>query len=188
MNPSVLEAFLTKDNIDEHLSHFRTQRLKYSILEKSIPEIKGKTVREIYRMRLKQEIKSEVLPCINSIVCHKIYFSSFCKNPAPCARIREFYISDDSFLYEILELGRRYDCGFILVGYGTHDKPYMTVYQDFSDYIPEGVVLALDLCEHAYFLDYRFEKERYLKAALARLDRGKLAEKKIWENYLDSFV
>ena len=34
--------------------------------------------------------------------------------------------------------------------------------------------LALDISEHAYFADYGFERDNYLKSAVARLDINKL--------------
>jgi superoxide dismutase len=30
--------------------------------------------------------------------------------------------------------------------------------------------LAVDISEHAYFLDYRFEREKYLRSAIANLN------------------
>ncbi|MBO5906844.1 MAG: hypothetical protein J6Q85_01640 [Clostridia bacterium] len=187
MDTSVLELFLTKENITDHFSYLKGLRLRYSILEKSIPEIKGKSVCEIYRMRIKQEIKNEILPLINSIICHKIYFSSFSERPATCSKIKELYISEPSFLYELYEIGRSANGGFLLIG-RDGVAPRVTVCSDFSASIPSGVCLALDLCEHAYFLDYRFAKEKYLKAMLQFLNLSRLYEEKATDNYFDAPV
>ena len=49
MNLNAMNLFLSEENIKRHLEHLRTQKLKYSILEKSVPELKGKSIKEILR-------------------------------------------------------------------------------------------------------------------------------------------
>ena len=41
-------------------------------------------------------------------------------------------------------------------------------------FLKYDVRLAVDLCEHAYFYDYGFDKKSYLKAALSSLDLSKI--------------
>ncbi len=188
MDLSVMERFLTKENIREHLSYLNGMRLKYSIIEKSIHGIKDKTPREIYKMNLSKELKNEILPLINGIICHKIYFSSFVDRPLPCKEIKRFFTSEQSFLYELSEIGKTVEYGFLLIGIDRRGRPYISCYNDFCGSIPEGAVLALDLSEHAYFLDYHYEKGKYLNSALNFLDMGKLFLENKRENYLDSLV
>ena len=41
--------------------------------------------------------------------------------------------------------------------------------------LPAPPALAIDVSEHAYFLDYGFDKQRYIMAALPFLDLSKLS-------------
>ena len=40
----------------------------------------------------------------------------------------------------------------------------------------ERVILSLDVSEHAYFADYGFRREDYIRAAVSRLDLKRIAE------------
>ncbi len=188
MQKHQLRAFLTDENLQAHLSHLNDLHLKYSIAKKSIPMLLGKTPREIYAMNLRNDVREEILPLINGIICHKIYFSSFSSAPAPCKEIRQFYSSEAGFLYEVSELSRSVNYGFALIGRDRRQRPFISRYEDFSQKLPSGAVLALDLCEHAYFLDYRFSKDKYLKYALGFLDIKSIFDEKKRKNYLDTVI
>lgn len=176
MDYSAMLTFLTEDNIKRHFSYMRTLKLKYSILEKSLPEIKGKTPLEISRMSLKKSVKSEILPNLVSIKSHETYFRSFTANPAPCREIKKFYSSEDAFCYEAFTIAREFDYGFVYVIIDergrleikhTSTLPYV--------HLREEPILALDLYEHAYFLDYGFSRDEYLRSAISHFNLSKLS-------------
>ncbi len=106
-----------------------------------------------------------------SIRSHELYFSSFRKERTPCERIRAGYRSENNFCFELLEYAKRQCLGFLyiypmvrhpFVGFGTDEK-YLS-----------RALLAVDLWEHAYFLDYGFNFASYLEAALSHLDLSRL--------------
>ena len=67
--------------------------------------------------------------------------------------------------------------GFVCV-YSCNGKVSIKGGGDFlSLCLPYLPLVCIDVCEHAYFLDYGFDKERYLKSALPYLDITKLLEK-----------
>ena len=107
----------------------------------------------------------------NDILSHELYFSSFCNNHIPCPRIREGYQSENRFCFLLSEYVKNIRYGFLyiyplarypFVGYGTAEKDLARA------------VLAIDLWEHAYFLDYGFDFSSYVEAALSHLDFSRL--------------
>jgi superoxide dismutase len=172
-----MRTFLTEENINVHKEYMKTLHLRHSIVEKSIPEIKGKNIFEIERMRLKKTDREEILSTLSEYLAHEIYFKSFTitQNREPC--IREYYSSEEAFLYEVFIMGMNAKEGFVFIHLNERGKPEIQICQSGikTKYLPK---LAIDLCEHAYFLDYRFEKERYLKNALSHLDLSLLTSDK----------
>ena len=175
MNISALESFLTKDNINLHLEYLKTQRLKYSIIEKSIPAIKGKSFADVLKMRLSKSLENEILPLIISIKSHEIYFSSFSSEQKTYPFPRCEFSSDPAFRYSMLEKAKASNAKFL---YAFNDRGILKF--AFDSEAPLSVLLsssalAIDLCEHAYFLDYRFEREAYLRSAVRALNIPSLA-------------
>jgi superoxide dismutase len=51
----------------------------------------------------------------------------------------------------------------------TRGAPEITVLDDDSSSLFEPPTLAVEISEHAYFLDYIFERDRYFTASLEKL-------------------
>ena len=107
----------------------------------------------------------------NEIRAHELYFSSFQRGHSPCQRIKDGYQSENRFCFLLSEYIKNMRSGFVyiypcvhrpFVGFGTSEKEL------------ERAVLAIDLWEHAYFLDYGFDFSSYIIAALAHLDFSRL--------------
>ncbi len=176
MDYSSMLTFLTEDNIKNHLSYMRNLKLKHSIVEKSLPEIKGKSPREISRTDMKKSLKSEILPNVINIKSHETYFRSFSSSPSPCREIKKYYSSEDSFCYEALNLAKETDYGFIYVIINERGRPEIKHSGTLPYvYIRENPILALDLYEHAYFSDYGFSRDEYLRSAIAHFDLSKVS-------------
>ena len=47
-------------------------------------------------------------------------------------------------------------------------------------------LLAVDLFEHSYFIDYGFEKEKYLSSALSNLNLSRLTPKNVLQNRIEN--
>lgn len=177
MQISALNTFLSEDNIKRHVGYMKRLRHEYSILEKSIAEIKGKTPSEISGMNLKRSIKNEIIAKIQQIKSHETYFSSFLETPRPCPELKKFFSSENAFCFEVLELAKAHTDGFIYVFSPAQSRP--TVKHSTNApfvYVREEPTLALDLAEHSYFLDYGFEREKYLRAAIGHLNLPLLFE------------
>ena len=175
MDIGALNLFLSEENIKRHSDYLNTLSLKYSILEKSEPALIGKTMLEISRMRLAQDVKEDALRLLWNINSHKIYFKSFNANPQKSELLLKKYTSRESFLYSLFELAKGRENGFLFV----YKDGGGAINVDISDqmgaaFLKWEPLLSIDLYEHAYFSDYLFNKERYLRAALAYLDTGRL--------------
>lgn len=167
--------FLSRDSILAHIDYMKNLRHKYSIIEKSYPALSGRDIFKIRGRELPRSARDEAATLMREYLSHKLYFSSFSENLTPCDKIKKYYPSEDSFCYEVLSLARAYDSGFIYVFSGGGSSPRIL----HSSKTPriferEAPTLALDISEHAYFADYGFERDNYLKSAVARLDINKL--------------
>ena len=170
-----MNRFLSEQTIFAHREYVRTLRLKYSILEDGIPEIKNADINKIFTAKIDKNDKREALARLAEITCHDMYFSSF---EAECgirsSLARHQYGSEDALAMCILHEGMKKDIKFISIGIkqgriSIHaSREYQT---HFEVHTPK---LMIDVEEHAYFWDYGFDKERYLKSALEYLNLSKL--------------
>ena len=174
MDTASLYGFLSPENIALHYEHFRNLKSKMSIYTKSLPEYDLSTYNSVLKSRLNNGIKNEILPLILSIELHKSFFSSFSLCPCECPEIKRSYSSADAFLYDVLSASLPCVCSFVLVYLGKSSLPEYTMIKSGSLPVLPEMYLAIDLFEHAYFLDYGFDRENYVRRALAHLDLKKL--------------
>lgn len=175
MNFKAMNMFLSEENIKRHLEYLRTLRLRYSVLEKSLPELSGKNIIEIARLGISKKVKEEALELLWQIKSHELFFNSFCEAPSWPETIRRRNSSRERFAYDLLMDARGRDYGFLYV-FSDRQEKLVTVYTDRFDgaFVKYEPRLCLDLYEHTYFTDYGFKKERFLRGALSYLDTGRL--------------
>ncbi len=167
--------FFSEDNIALHKEYLRIKRLKYSIFEKSIRGIKGKDVTDILRMRLDRMEKSEILYLLSEITLHNIFFDSFtdCKY-CNVDRSDRKYKSSYDLLNDIYRKAMSVEHGFVTVSL-RREGINVCASESYIELLKYEIpVLALDVCEHAYFYDYRFDKEKYLLTALPYINLSKI--------------
>ena len=166
--------FFTSESIEKHKEYLRQKKLKLSILRKSVSELGGKSIVEVDRMQIASDIKEEALRLMYEIEMHEIFFSSFYNDKAYTAskRIRESYVTEAEFLNRLYRSALEAEYGFILA-YIYKNKVRISK-GSIKDLLRGygGPMLAIDMCEHSYYPDYGFDKEKYLLAALPflRLD------------------
>ena len=168
-------CFLSRDSILAHIDYMKNLRHRYSIIEKSYPALSGKDIFSCKGRGLPRTVRDEAEELMREYLSHKLYFSSFAENLSPCQKIRKFYPSEDSFCYEVLTLARKYNGGFIYIFSAGGSSPRILHSSDIPRVFERDTpTLAFDISEHAYFADYGFERDNYLKSAVARLDINKL--------------
>ena len=172
MDKAPLLEFLSERNVDLHREYLENCRMRLSILEKSGYNISGLRYPELCRARL-GNAKDEILSLARDVYLHEIYFDSFGKGGESAECIKPKYRTVASFLYELERAAMAADGGFLLVTRGQRgvDFSHNTSFAKPMRYEP---CLAIDLTEHAYFLDYGFNKLAYVRAALSRLRISKL--------------
>ena len=168
--------FISETNRKAHEEYVRLNKLRLAIFEKSYPEIAGKKCVEIFNCRMKKSEKLEAFEIAAEIKAHEIYFSSFAQSVNACVTIKEQYGSEAAFLYSLYEKCIGVD-GFLFLYFNKRDEIDYYVGRDYKRILADCEPrLAVDLFEHAYFGDYGFNKEMYLKKALSNLDLSKLSK------------
>ncbi len=168
--PVGLDSVLSEEALNLHKEHLKKLKLKYSILEKSFPEISGKSIREISRMKLRE--REEILSLLRDIKAHELYFNSFGREFQSSGALRDKYRTEASFLYELYEAAKSTKVDFIFVSLIGGKIDYEIGSE--SSFIKTVPLLAIDLCEHAYFMDFGFEKEEYLAKIISCLNLNSL--------------
>ena len=168
----MITEFLSEESISLHKEYVRQKRLKYSILESYLPELRGASVADLFRLRMGKKDRADALSLLPEIVLHDVFFSSFCEEKNPSSRaIAELYGSEASFLNVLYRLALKHPYGFIGIG----RRASVCVFSGDAEALRyDAPLLAIDLCEHAYFPDYGFDRERYLVEALSHLDLKKI--------------
>ena len=172
MEKEFLRMFLGERAIELHKEYVEECRLRLSILGKSGYDIEGKRYPELYRARL-GDARGEILALSREVYLHELYFDSFCQGGATSATVKRDFRSTASFLYALERLAMSSDGGFLLVS-RVGDGVDMTVSTSPLERMRGTPILALDICEHAYFIDYGFDKLSYVRGALSRLNLSKL--------------
>lgn len=166
--------FISEENRKLHEEHIRKERLRLSVFEKSYMEIVGLDARGILRSGLKRREREEAWSIKTDIIAHEIYFSSFGDGGGVCREVKRQYGSEAAFLYALHEASID-KSGFLLV-FSRDGKIDYYAGEDYRRVITEReACLAVDLCEHAYFLDWGFDKAGYLRGALSNLNLSKLS-------------
>lgn len=187
MYPEIMEHFLSKEAIVEHLSYYNNLRLGYSILEKSIPGIAMKSPREIFKMSLPREELNDILPYIINLKSHYLYFSSFVGAGAPIPQIKGYYSSEEDFIYRVYTAAKNAVGGFLFVGVDRAGIPSLETVYPFERALPKiRPALCIDMQEHAYFSDYGFNCEGYLKNLLPYLNLSAVFSEERLKLYLDT--
>ena len=168
--------FLSEENIELHKGYYRTLKCKFSILEKSDARLQKKALSELYKLSLPKALKEEAIALKREIYLHELYFSSFSKNPKNLSlpTVNSAFGSFQGLLFEAFSLAKDMESGFLLL---CESKGRLSIMKSDAVYQLPHVILALDLAEHAYFLDYRFKKEEYIRAALSFWDGEKIKQK-----------
>ena len=174
MDVSAMYTFLTEENVFLHLDYYRTIRAKLSIFLKSMKQPEDLTVESIFDFKLNTSFKKEILPLIKSAELHKIYFNSFSFPIVECEKIKKYFSSKEAFLFDLYCAAKEKKLGFLCV-FKAHSKGIDVAFSDDISISQIGdISLAVDLSEHAYFLDYGFDRDAYLKSALGHLNISKL--------------
>ncbi len=168
--------FLSEENIQIHKESVHRKKLKLSIIEKSVEGIKGANIRDILKQKLRTVDRDDALALLSDIRLHEIFFASFANNTYSSSElVTGNYGNGAAFLNEVFRLAMSQDIGFVCVYRRGASIALERAGTDLHRlFLVSDPLLAIDVSEHAYFLDYGFDKERYLRSALPYLDISRL--------------
>lgn len=170
-----MNKFLSDDSIALHMEFVRKQRLKLSVIEAEFPSVMGLDPHLIARLRIPRDVKINAIDLSSEVKLHDVFFTSF--SPSRFVRSRTvetLYGSEAAFLNRIYREALSLRFGFVTVHMHL-DNIYVRAYGDPKEAFSIGSpILAFDVCEHTYFSDYGFDKERFLLSAIPYLDISKL--------------
>ncbi|MBR2930976.1 MAG: hypothetical protein IKC32_07080 [Clostridia bacterium] len=116
-------------------------------------------------------VEAELRALRYDIELHGVYFQSFGEQSyVASSAVRAAFGSESGLAYRLLSMGMAREGGFVGVFSVGGRLGLFSAGSAEEVYSLGTPLLAIDLCEHAYFYDYLFDKEDYLRAAIAHLD------------------
>jgi Fe-Mn family superoxide dismutase len=122
-------------------------------------------------------LKREELIAMNSMILHEVYFDSLGGGGTPAGNLADAIARDfgslDRWRAEFAGLGRAEGggSGWVLLSYSPHDKRLVNQWSsDHTTNVAGGrPILAMDMYEHAYHMDYGAGAGAYVDAFMAAI-------------------
>lgn len=157
-----------------HRERLRTLKLRYSVFEKSYRSLCGCTDDRIRHQKgIPPSELEELLHLKGDILAHELYFSCFFSGNPLCITVPHSAPSPAELKYRIFCNALSGEGFFILFADGRGRMDFYSGNSPFPIFERYKALLAIDLCEHAYFYDYGFDKESYLRSALNLINFSK---------------
>lgn len=171
----IMLRFISEENYSMHVEYVNALKVKLSALTKIVPALDRPEALSAKRRTRDRELLNGI-KLIGEIRLHEACFKSFGEREFQrSVGAERAFGSSAELLGRLCKLAIGIPYGF--VGVTVDKKRRINVFSltDFAQ-LESSVtpVLAVDVCEHAYFMDYGFDKERYLKRALAYLSVERL--------------
>ena len=170
--------FLDEDTINKHKEYVHSLKLKNSILIKSFPVLAGKNIAQIAKIRINDDVKKEAMTTRGEIDLHEVYFESFSKERRVIndEAIKAEFGSVANMLFELKRTSSKIRVGFCGIALGRKKLQIFACEDYYSIFFDSKPIIAIDICEHAYFKEYSFDKEGYLGKAIKFLNVNKISE------------
>ncbi len=158
-----------------HIEQLRDYKLRLSIFEKSYPGVSALPNALLGRLGLPRSERERLVHLRNIISAHELFFSSFSDNKYNRSELASRQYGDISHLLNsIYRLCMDNYGGFVYIfARGRRIELEHRSEGDAPSYSP---ILAIDNCEHVYFLDYGFDKKAFLTRLLPYLSLSKIDE------------
>ena len=113
---------------------------------------------------------------LSEIRLHELFFSSF-GGGANVSRLcfGGERISAAGLLYAVKRAALKLDTGFVSLALHRGEVSLLADRECFAHFREREPLLAIDVCEHAYYGDSGFSKESYLERILPSLSLGRLS-------------
>ena len=164
-------VFISEENYLKHREAHSADILRLGIIERSAPKIIEAEPKAIARMKAGGPDMLKAAELKASVILHKVFFSSFsARTYVPSEQIRREFGSERALCEDLYLAGMRIPRGFVAV-LRTRRGLSVSASESALDIFRLGEpILAVDVSEHAYYGDFGFNKEAYLRSALSHLD------------------
>lgn len=164
-------CFLSEEARSKHRTYAEGLFLREEVLRKGRVRDE-RTLIELYRQRKRQDTETLYAVAAEAF-SHRLYFSSFSEYPtvsdAFCRRFGGLTSFFQRVKEESMAAGR-----YLYLGTDARGALVSSDRLDVYMRMHRLPCLCVDVCEHAYFLDYGFEREAYVRAAVSHLDVARL--------------
>ncbi len=168
-------SFVTEESYIAHTEYLNTLRSLCSANEKMTHGLSGIEAEALLTSKRLIRRYPKEITVLAECRLHELYFSSFSARTYPNSSLsRKFFGSEAALLTELYRLAGSLPYGFVGVSLKSSiPRLFATGY--YPDVFLDGVpILALDVCEHAYFRDWGYNRAQYLKEALKHLAINRL--------------
>ena len=169
-----MHSFVSERNYAMHREWAEREALRLSVLLKDVGEV-GAPYARVKLLCRRGKIGAEAPELYASVALHRTFFDSFspyCNLPSAYARSR--FGSEAALINSLYTMALGQRCGFVAL-VKTKEGARAVGSERCSDILESGEpLLAIDVCEHAYYGDYGFGREEYVRRALMHLDLARL--------------
>lgn len=172
-------AFLSRASAEDHREYLELLKTRFSVLVRDEPRLRGAAPLSILRLPIGKSVRSEAAALAAEIAAHELFFDSFSSKRAFCPALRRRFGSENGFLYEVLRAAKEAISSreeFLTVGRDSRGEIVFSHGDALTAVTAFDPIFAIDLCEHAYFSDYKFDKEKYLLRAVSYLNLRKITD------------
>jgi len=169
---------ISQKTIEEHLKLYEGYVTKYNEIMKKIEELPEEEFEKANpTFSLIRELKVELTRAFGGMINHEIYFGHLGGNGgkpggALADRIIKDFGSFERFLKELKATAMSARGWAWLVWSFDLERLFITIGDEQNTYMFQNnyIILALDMFEHAYFLDYGTNRKGYIEAFFNNLD------------------
>ena len=163
-----MRNFLSDEAIRRHREYVETLKRAYSFYQNGIPELSTASPAELSRRKYRE--KERIVALYNELRLHEIFFNSFRTegeeypngfSPTELSTLR----------YRLYDTCMSAKGGFVILK--RHGKEIRV--EHVSNFETSDAELAIDMCEHAYFLDFGFDKTSYIVSLIPKLRMSRLS-------------
>ena len=178
---------ISKRTIEEHLKLYAGYVKKYNEIQEKLAKVEDDELNGANQVFSDiRELKLELSFAYGGVINHEIYFSHLKKDKdSPTGvllkQIAVDFGSFEMFKKDLIASGMSAR-GWVWLGYNYQEKRLMNYIGDSQNtYLTWNVIpiLALDVYEHAYFIDYGSARIQYLQAFLNNVN---------WSQIEDNFI
>ena len=162
---------LSERAVQMHKDYLNDLILLRSIFEKSYPD--GICSSKLRARNLINSEREKMQELSSQISSHQLFFSSFSENKYEHSEVVKKQYGDISHLLnEVFRACMANEGGFVYIAMQRGRVEVLECRE--KNKPPIEPILAVDNCEHVYFLDYGFDKEKFLYRLLPYLSLSKI--------------